>query len=295
MADLAAFLRTHHAKFVEQASRALTRGEGLRVSVEGQVARFYELLANAVESGSSEWLAGLLKDWVDSRSAPSAPERQTLVPVILALKNSTWEVLLDGLPTAEALAALATLEPLLSTALQQLVELEIADVVADLERQLFEIRADLQKIDKTKFDFIAVAAHELKSPLTLIEGYSRMITTELSADDLPRIQALLAGVSTGTRRLREIVDDMVDVSLIDNRMLSLSYQPVWLRRLFEMIESELEDVVRQRRLQLRIDDFDDGGRPTLADPERLYQVFRNVMLNAVKFTPDGGAITVRAR
>ncbi|MBI3760668.1 MAG: HAMP domain-containing histidine kinase [Chloroflexi bacterium] len=295
MADLAAYLRTNRAKFVEQASRALARGEGLRVLVEGQVALFYDLLTDAIDTGSPAWLGGLLKQWVDAQSAPIGVERPSLVPVLQALKYSTWHIIRDGLSPAESLEAIAKLEPVMANAFEQLVQLELKSVVVEVKGQLAEAQADLERLDQSKSKFIAVAAHELKTPLTLIEGYSNMISTELSPDEFPRVKVLLGGVANGTRRLREIVDDMVDVSMIDNQMLLLSYQPVWLRRLFEIAETELEEALRQRRHKLIVGDFDEGEKYTFADPQRLYQVFKNVLLNAIKFTPDGGAITVRAR
>ena len=295
MSDLAAFLRANQSQLIEKATFSLARGEGLRAVVESEMARFFDLLTSAVETGSAEWLEGLLKDWVDARSEPSGRERQSVVPVLMALKNVTWAAIGEALPGEATLAALATLEPIFQGASQQLFILETESVVAEVERQMSAVQAELEKLDRSKSSFISVAAHELKTPLTLIEGYTKMITSELPPDLIAQIRPLLGGMSNGTRRLREIVDDMVDVSLIDNEMLALSLQPVWLRRLIEAVETELADVLPERRLQLIVGQFDDGGQPTLADPERLYQVFRNVILNAVKFTPDGGRIEITAR
>jgi signal transduction histidine kinase len=295
MSDLAAYLRANQNELIEKATYALARGEGLRAVVESEMARFFDLLTSAVETGSAEWLEGLLKDWVDARSEPAGRERQSVVPVFLALKNVTWEAIAEALPGETTLAALATLEPIFQGALQRLFILETESVVAEIQRQMAAAQAELEKLDRSKSSFISVAAHELKTPLTLIEGYTKMIASELPPDVTAQMRPLLGGVSNGTRRLREIVDDMVDVSLIDNEMLALSLQPVWLRRLFDVVQADLAEVLPERQLQLVVKPFEDGGQPTLADPERLYQVFRNVVLNAVKFTPDGGRITVTAR
>ncbi len=295
MSDVAAFLRANQADLAARASHALARGEGLRATVAGEMARFFDLLATATETGSSEWMTELLAEWVAARSESSGEERQSVVPVVNTLKQVVWAALREAMPPAAAVDAIATLEPVFDSALAQLFRLETASVVAEVERQMSAVQAELEKLDHSKSNFISVAAHELKTPLTLIEGYTKMITSELSPQTLEELDPLLRGVSNGTRRLREIVDDMVDVSLIDNQMLSLSFQPVWLRRLIEIVEAELGEVLRQRNLSLVKEDFGDGGGPTLADPERLYQVFRNVILNAVKYTPDGGRITVGAR
>ena len=295
MSDIVSFLRANQPELAARASHALARGEGLRATVEGEMARFFDLLAAAVETGSAEWLAELLREWVEARSAPAGEERQSVVPVVITLKSVAWDVVREAMPAEAALRAVAALEPVFDSALQLLFRLETEVVVADVEQQMSAVQGELEKLDRSKSNFISIAAHELKTPLTLIEGYTNMITSELTPEAVEDLQPLLKGVSNGARRLREIVDDMVDVSLIDNEMLSLSFQPVWLRRLIEIVEAELGDVLRQRRLELAVDNFVDGGRPTLADPERLYQVFRNVILNAVKFTPDGGRISIGAR
>jgi len=295
MSDLAAFLRQQRAELVAQAARALAHGEGLRSSVEGEMERFFDALASAVETGSAEWLDGQLGDWVDARSAPAGPERQTVVPVLLALKSVAWELVRRERPPQAALDGLLELEPIFQSALRGLIRLETESVVAEVERQMSAVQSDLEKLDRSKSSFIAVAAHELKTPLTLIEGYTKMIGSELRPDQFQQMHMLLGGVSNGTRRLREIVDDMVDVSMIDNQMLALTFQPIWLRRVVDVIATELEHVLPQRRIELVISDFEDGGQPTLADPERIYQVFRNVIMNAVKFTPDGGRVTIGAR
>jgi signal transduction histidine kinase len=106
---------------------------------------------------------------------------------------------------------------------------------------------------------------------------------------------MLGGISNGTTRLRDIINDMIDVSLIDMKILELHMQPVWLSRLVSIVVSELEPSAQARMLSIVVDDFEDGDKPILGDAERLHQVFRNVIANAIKFTPDGGTIAISSR
>lgn len=293
--ELAAALRKLRPQLIDQAVRRLARGEGLRHTVESEVARFYDLLIESVETGSADWLYPLLKEWVDDRSLPAGDERATLLPVLLAYKTTVWALLPDALGAEASLGAMESLEHYFADAGHHLVGLEMNAAVADVRAQISSIQDNLQRLDESKSRFIAVAAHELKTPLTLIEGYANMLTSWFTNEQRSRAATLLGGIANGTRRLREIVDDMIDVSMIDNNLLMLNFQPVWLRRMFEIAEGELGDRLAARRQRLVIDEFEDGGRPTFADPERLYQVFMNLLANAIKYTPDGGVITVRAR
>jgi signal transduction histidine kinase len=105
----------------------------------------------------------------------------------------------------------------------------------------------------------------------------------------------LDGIGQGTHRLREIVKDMIDVSLIDNNMLFLNYQPVWMNRLLRIIEADIKTAAELREQNLIISSIDGGDEMNFADPERLYQAFRNLISNAIKYTPDGGRIWVGGR
>jgi signal transduction histidine kinase len=157
-------------------------------------------------------------------------------------------------------------------------------------------RLSLEKLDKSKSDFIAVAAHELKTPLTLIEGYASMLREVLQkVNGDGHFSQYLDGIGQGTHRLREIVKDMIDVSLIDNNMLFLNYQPVWMNRLLRIIEADIKTAAELREQNLIISSIDGGDEMNFADPERLYQAFRNLISNAIKYTPDGGRIWVGGR
>ena len=112
-------------------------------------------------------------------------------------------------------------------------------------------------------------------------------------DTKPEI--LLKGIDNGARRLREIVDDMVDVSLIDNDLLALNFQPVWIDRLLEMVRDDFQDILDERIIRLHIHKFSGSEVMNYADGERLYQAFRNLVSNAIKYTPDGGSITIDGR
>lgn len=109
------------------------------------------------------------------------------------------------------------------------------------------------------------------------------------------VAQLLEGIQNGVTRLHEIVDDMIDVSLIDNSLLSLNLQPLWLGQTLGLLKSELKKTCDTRKLNLEIDSFEGSEQQIFADPERIYQALRNVLTNAIKYTPDGGKITIDGR
>ncbi|MGC9335342.1 MAG: ATP-binding protein, partial [Anaerolineae bacterium] len=167
--------------------------------------------------------------------------------------------------------------------------------VQERTEELARLNRDLAKLNRKKSDFVAIAAHELKTPLTLIQGYAEMLC-EANAQDLPApmLARELDGIVNGVDRLRTIIEDIIDVSLIDTEVLALSLEPTSLQSVIEMVRDDWIGIAAERGQEVLIEPF--SGLPYIeADGVRLHQVFDNVVGNAIKYTPDGGTIEIRAR
>ncbi len=284
-------------KWIARVSRELARGEGVRESFLAQLNRFYDLLLQAVESGNPDWLTPLLNEWAEARTESDLRKKEpSLYPILNQILLITYQISREELSAERGLDLMGSLLPIYLFAFEYIINKEAELYIAHYSEELVRAQIALEKLDKSKSDFIAVAAHELKTPLTLIEGYASMLREVLlNNNGGPRPEVHLSGIGQGTQRLREIVDDMIDVSLIDNNMLSLNFQPVWLNRLLKIVESDVSDSAAARLQTLEVTNFEGGDEMTFGDPERLYQAFRNVISNAIKYTPDGGMIKVNGR
>jgi signal transduction histidine kinase len=149
----------------------------------------------------------------------------------------------------------------------------------------------LERLDRTKSDFISVASHELRTPLTIIRGSSQMLLDEGELRQNPYYEQLISKIHIGTLRLHEIIDDMLEMAKIDMRALELHLQPVTFDDLIATAINDLEDIIQKRNLAIKPRDLQ-GLPPVAADLEALRQVFRHLITNAVKYTPDGGEITI---
>jgi signal transduction histidine kinase len=194
------------------------------------------------------------------------------------------------LPAEQANQLIADLFPVLAHALQYIYKHEFTTY---LER-MNEEQAALEKLDKSKSDFISIAAHELKTPLTLLEGYTAMMREIIEQKQIfdEHLFSLMDGMNSGSQRLREIINDMIDVSLIDNEMLSLNFQPTWVNKLLEKIEQEFQPIIQTRMMSLKVVRFDGDENLNYYDGERIFQALSNVVSNGIKYTPDGGKITI---
>jgi signal transduction histidine kinase len=295
MSKLAEWLTENYDDLVTAASERLAGTQEGRESIIETVRDFYAAFIVAAEHIDVTPLRVALLDWVESRSAPSGQAAVRFVDVLNVLKRTVWDLIVERCSPRRAVSLLVVLDRLMEEATDFLTQQEQEATMADLQRRLERMQVEMQRLDKSKSDFIAVAAHELKTPLTLIEGYANMLREEFPADEYPRVALMLGGIANGTSRLRDIIDDMIDVSMIDLNLLVLHFQPVWPRRVVEAVVGELEGSIDQRRQALVLEDFGEADRPILADPERLRQVFKNIVMNAIKYTPDGGHITISAR
>lgn len=276
-------------------SQSLASAEGVRASFYLQLERFFDLLSQSIETGDPAMLAPVLDEWAAARPESDLEKLETsLSPLLSQILLLTYDVVRDKLNPEHALALLGSILPIYAYSLQHTItqetQLHVNYVSADLENA----RISLERLDKSKSDFISVAAHELKTPLTLIEGYASMLR-EILPTDTEKPALFLKGINNGTRRLHEIIDDMIDVSMIDNDLLSLHYQPLWLNRLLSIIQAELAESISSREQNLEIRPFPGSEELTFGDAERLYQALKNVISNAIKYTPDGGIVVVDGR
>jgi signal transduction histidine kinase len=294
MQPAAVSLRELRPRIVESAAAQLARGEGLRALAVEQIDRFFSLLEDALESGSPQWLEPCLQEWVNARSRPAFGEQLTLLPILDKLKVVAWDIVRVQCPPDAALDLILAMEPMFVHGQTFIRTHEINAMLGEAESKFHDTEDTFRRLEKSKSDFIAVAAHELKTPLTLIEGYADMLTDELKAHGTTASVSLVGGISKGLARLSEVVDDLVDASMLDNNMLSLSFQPVRLRKMIARVYEDVTASWGDRHLALELAEFD-GKDVVTADPQRMLQVFRHLILNAVKYTPDGGRISISAQ
>ena len=165
-------------------------------------------------------------------------------------------------------------------------------------RELQKANNELLKVDKMKSDFVILAGHELRTPLTIIYGYLQILkaSSDIPGDlDSPGSPlALLNKVSSAVERLSDVIQDILNVSLIDANRLDLSHEPVFVNSLMQSILQNMRSFGPQRKLIFEL------GRgvknvPTIeGDARRLHQAISNIVSNAMKYTPDNGTIFIDA-
>jgi signal transduction histidine kinase len=151
-------------------------------------------------------------------------------------------------------------------------------------------RSQAESADRLKTRLLQMAAHDLKVPLTALHAAAGRIRE--SADTGPEARRLAGGILSDTARMRNLVRDFLDAAAHEEGNLQLHLSPVDLPALVRTAVARLQPVATQKEQRLQCDDS--TILPAVqADPDRLHQVFDNLIGNALKFTPPGGEIEVR--
>ena len=162
--------------------------------------------------------------------------------------------------------------------------------------RLEEKIAALTRDDEMKSRFIAIAAHELRTPITVIRGYLDILMDPDRALDgaAPDATTLLEGIYTGLSRLHEIVEDMLDVTRIEAKTLDLEISPMQLDDVARKAVAFHQEIARQRNLTITLEPME--HLPAIwGDGTRTKQMLVHLIGNAIKYTPDGGSITLSGR
>jgi signal transduction histidine kinase len=180
---------------------------------------------------------------------------------------------------------------------QTALALENAALISELKSNNEEMAAanrKLQQLDKLKSNFLSVATHELRTPLSVILGYNAMLEESLQdrLDESER-QTLTESIAA-CKRLIRMVNSMLDINQIESGKMKMDFVLTDLRRLLNGVAALFHQEARSRQLQLTVELPTRTLRAEL-DAERIEQVLINLVGNAMKFTPAGGAIAIRLR
>ncbi len=163
-------------------------------------------------------------------------------------------------------------------------------MLAESESQLRKKNAELARMNRTKSEFISIAAHELRTPLTSIVGYLDLIQQgRLGAVPEP-LKRPHASLYRNAQRLKRLVEDMLDVSRLEIGRMRLKRAQKSLDDVARGAIAELEAFAAQKKHRI---DFEPGGVDDISiDADKIHQVVANLLANSIKYTPEGGFILV---
>ncbi|PYQ48509.1 MAG: hypothetical protein DMF59_15805 [Acidobacteria bacterium] len=204
---------------------------------------------------------------------PLRTRRQMLGALVIAANDPERRMTDDKLPLAEQLAERAAL----------------AAENAKLYTEQVEARRKVEDLSRLKDEFLSIASHELRTPVTSIKGYTQLAKTLIREQDLATSEEYLDIALDQIDRMSRLILELLDVSRIETGRLEIPHEPLrWLPFVRDLVHHH-HTSVSDRRFHLNVPDTDPV---VVGDRDRLEQVVGNLLENAVKYSPEGSEIFV---
>ena len=151
---------------------------------------------------------------------------------------------------------------------------------------------DLRRADRVRRDFVANVSHELRTPLTAVRGYVEALLD--GGADEPSARKFLEIISRHTLRMERLVRDLLRLARLDAGQEQREHVPCTVAGLFSGVEADLLPLVESRGVHIR-HDISDGAETVHGDPAALHDVLRNLLENAVNYSPEQGTVVMGSR
>ncbi|MDZ4678188.1 MAG: HAMP domain-containing sensor histidine kinase [Oligoflexia bacterium] len=172
------------------------------------------------------------------------------------------------------------------------------DEVGQLEARFYEMAGrvgqtvtELKEIDRVKTDFISIASHELRTPMTSVKGSLSLILSGTVSDVNPEVKDLLTIAEKETDRLIRLINDILDLTKMESKKLSIDKKWHMLNEVVETAVSAIQGLLEITKVKIQMT-FPNVQYKAFMDRDRITQVITNLLSNAAKFSPAGSMVTI---
>jgi len=299
MTTIFEFLQRLRARWVKLVLEILERDPLQREIDQSTIQRFFLSLNDVLLTNDWNPYESFVDHWLEAmrfgqeKVAFESYVDLSLVSLLHTFQGALFTAARSELDDSDALDLLQQLDPIFfrmvtfATFRESRILLDLAT-----EKQQ-KVNQAIETLNESRSRFITVATQELRTPLTLIEGYMSLIRERLDSNS--EEASWLDGMAGGASKMRALIDDLIDVAMIDNQMMSLQFRPVRIRDLLEDVRLDVRSKLKSRSQSLRIYRIPEFDEPVYLDGERIGQAITHVVENALRYTRKGGTITIRGR
>lgn len=216
------------------------------------------------------------------QSAPrAATVRTTTECTVLEMEKQDFETILSRSPRMAIDIIRITLDRIRANDQRMIADLQKTNKI-------------LRQVDRNKLEFIQIAAHELRTPLTVLKGYVNVMRSFPMTQTNAALREMTDGILKGTDRIHEVVNMMLDLTRIGIETWKVASVPVPLKRINDDLVRNFEKATTERRIRLTVQHAE--GTPDIkGDPDLIQKALYQLIINAIKYTPDGGKVLITTR
>jgi two-component system sensor histidine kinase VicK len=170
---------------------------------------------------------------------------------------------------------------------------ELSSALEQERKARLQAEAELAAVRQSQQEFISLVTHELRIPMTAIQGYTDLLIKAIMGPVNATQLNFLKTIRANVERMSRLVADLSDINKINGNQLQLKPQPVDLYLLMDELVDEFIAITSDKALSIETE-FAESLAPVWCDPDRLQQILSNLLRNAVQYTPAGGKITMQA-
>jgi signal transduction histidine kinase len=260
------------------------------------------MLARHIQIRKGEDLSGTLAALRTAQESNVMPQIEQIFDEIAGAENTALDQEAEGIALRNRrMVIAATVIAYLVVAVAAFFVNRESRALQRSEEQLRRATADLaeqnrrvMQANKLKSEFLANMSHELRTPLNSILGFSQLIQDGLIECGTDDYQESLGYIVTNGKHLLQLINDILDLSKVEAGKLEFAPEAILLETLIGEVKPILKGIAFEKRIRIAWE-VDPTLKEITLDPARLKQVLYNFLSNALKFTPDGGRVQVRAR
>lgn len=235
-------------------------------------------------------------------------EHKLFFPLLIEQNKLKWVIIFeqadeDQLYNVNQIQILKTVIPKISLVYEAIqfnekLQQEIREKTKDLEKrteELFISNDKLRKIDEEKDVFIGMAAHEMRTPMTIMRGYADMLSSEQCGSLTPEQKTMVQKIIDGNESLMTLINDILDLSKIESGKTPFNFEEVSIGSIIQEIYISFQWLMIEKKIQFSLIKEIDENYPFVTDKSKFILVVTNLLSNAYKYTPDSGQVTFKVK
>ena len=168
---------------------------------------------------------------------------------------------------------------------------ELNEKLQESHKELEIALARAESANSAKTTFLNNMSHDIRTPMNAIIGFTSLAQDNI--DNKEQVKEYLEKINTSGKHLLNLINDILDMSRIESGSVKLDLNPVYIPEVLNELQTMIQELLNEKKQRLRIEKQDIQHAYVMTDKLRLNQILLNLLSNSIKYTPEGGNITIR--